>query len=158
MPLYGWTSEYQREDGRYICYMPGLGNKYKSRLVYCNYHNLTLEDIEGFLVHHKDEDRSNDSPDNLELVDHQRHSDMHPGRAKGNRSDIIKKKFSGIQKHLWRKGFYKNRKKKIKHKHEHMVNEVLEMYDKGKTKLIISRELGIPRTSIYGIIEEKRGE
>ncbi len=152
MPLYGWTSEYQRNDDRYICYVPGLGVRYRSRLIYCNYHNITLEDIDGLFIHHIDEDKSNDSPDNLELVDPLQHAEVHPGRASGNRSAEIRERFSKIQSCLWKDGFYNNRKKRKRHKHEHLVNQILDLHHKGETKVSISKKLGIPRSSVYYII------
>lgn len=154
--MYKWTSEYARkEDGRVRCYVPGIGRKYRSRLIYCNTHSLSLEDIDGYSVHHKDEDRTNDDPNNLKLVNDIQHANAHPGRSSGRRSDSIRKNFSGIQKELWRKGFYKNRPSR-KSKYHDLIDIILKMHDKGEPKASIDRKLKIPRSSVYNILYKEK--
>lgn len=66
-------------DGQgYKCIsLPGTGDYvYEHHLVYCKYHGL--ESIpEGMIVHHLDEVKQNNSPDNLQLMSQAEHLRIH---------------------------------------------------------------------------------
>ena len=113
MPLFDYKIIQTRPDGRVIVQLKDGRRVYRARVIYCNEHNLTLEDIKGKLVHHIDEIKSNDDPSNLELVTHKQHGERHPDRASGKRSQTIRKKLSEAQKKIaWRNGKYKDKKNK----------------------------------------------
>lgn len=119
------------------------------RQIYCDAHNMGLEDIGGMLVHHKDEDSSNNAVSNLELVTHLEHSRRHPHRAIGNRSEEVCDEFSAIQTRLWSEGAYNNRKPRCKSYPQSTIDSALELLSQGERVTVISRTLNIPRSTIW---------
>lgn len=55
----------------------GFAGKKLHRLIYCKHNNCTLEDIEGLDIHHIDNDKHNNEPDNLVAISHGLHSHLH---------------------------------------------------------------------------------
>ena len=80
---------YQNKDGRYRAY-----NKTTHKVT--SYPRVLMEAILGRPllptedVHHKDEDYTNNDPNNLEVIDHRKHDSMHGGKNK-KYHDTIKK-------------------------------------------------------------------
>ena len=72
------------------------------RLLYCKYHNCTLEDIEGMHIHHIDNNPLNNDKENLQKLTPKEHSSLHhkgenhPFYGK-HLSDETKKKISKTQ-------------------------------------------------------------
>ena len=159
MPIYTWTSEHVRpESGRVTCYVPGIGRKYRSRLVYCNHNNVTLKEIEGMHVHHKDHDCTNDTPENLDLLEPSSHiSDNHSDSGNGKRSDSAKEKMSRRMKREWADGTFKRKPRKRSYSDE-IVAQIFERLNKGETRLSISKKLKIPKTTVYDIVAKVKKE
>lgn len=157
MAKYAWKTERIRpEDGRVMCCIPRRGNVYRSRLVYCNHHGLSLEDISGLHVHHIDGDASNDVPENLELLTSSAHYRKHPDNARGKRSRAACGRFSEAQKQAWREGKYKNRKPRREAYSEEISSEVVRGTSAGESQVSIAQRLKIPRTSVQGMIYRRR--
>ena len=157
MPQYEWNKETADSAGRVRCFGGNSKKSRKSQLVYCNQHSLLLEDLEGMVIHHIDEDCSNDSPDNLELLTHQEHFHKHPDRARGERSQEIRENYSNIQKKLWDSGFYANRKPRKRLYSDEVVAEILRATkDDRESQVSIAARLGMPRTSVQDIIYKGR--
>jgi len=145
--MYTHGKIYTRKDGRLTCYLNGK-SEHLSRVLYCNYHNLMLSDIQGKSVHHIDEDVSNNCKENLLLVGKSEHlSKYHSKNANGKRSNAIKKRFSKLQKKLWKAGFYDKRTPR-KSKYADKFPEIKNLMSKGRTQVSISKELNIPRSSL----------
>jgi hypothetical protein len=80
--LENFNDGYIDADGRFRVYFPGhprtdkkLGYIFRAIVAYEAYHYSTIEN--GFDVHHKNENRLDDSIENLELVEHKQHSHFH---------------------------------------------------------------------------------
>lgn len=61
------------------------------RLLYCKYHNCSLEDIKGLIVHHKDGNPLNNCVENLQLMKKDEHTSLH---NKGENNPFFGKKHS----------------------------------------------------------------
>lgn len=159
MPFYEITEIYIRKsDKREVCKIKGRGSKrfYLYRVMYCNYHNVTLEEIAGLDVHHIDCDVYNNSKENLELLTKAEHNKRHPEKPFGERSKEIKAKFSEIQKERWSSGFYKDRKPR-RSKYEKNIQTIIALHKLGYSQVAIAKEMLIPRTTIQSIILRKAG-
>lgn len=74
----------------------GNCNKFLHRLLYCKYHNCALEDIDGLFIHHIDEDRTNNSKENLVAMTPAEHNSLH---TKGRKlSEECKQKLSEMRR------------------------------------------------------------
>lgn len=78
-------------NGYYVITSSKEGNNMKlfHRLIYCNYHNCSLKDIEGMHIHHKDGNKINNCIMNLELIDAKEHVSLH---SKGENNPFYGKK------------------------------------------------------------------
>ena len=104
---------YQNKDGRYRAY-----NKTTHKVT--SYPRVLMEAILGRPllptedVHHKDEDYTNNDPNNLEVIDHRKHDSMHGGKNK-KYHDMIKKCPICSKLFVWtakQQGSYRNRTKR----------------------------------------------
>jgi hypothetical protein len=83
--------EYLGADGRYWVRGTGEnGHKCKRREVIVMEQVLGHPIPEGYIVHHKDEDPTNDSPDNLELMTRSQHNKYHHFGKKNPKKNIWK--------------------------------------------------------------------
>ena len=121
----------QHRQGYYIISTndKGLIGKKLHRLLYCKYNNCTLEDIEGWDIHHIDEDKHNNKPDNLVAIPHGEHTILHhknkivddetrlkisKSRQGLKASEETKWKMSKIKNTSGYRNVYKNKNKRYK--------------------------------------------
>ena len=150
MPTYEYQKITKRLDGRLSCRI-NKKNEYLSRVLYCNCHNVTLESIKGFHIHHIDENIANNKKDNLLKVTPSDHySIYHSNNGSGKRSDSFKKHRSEIMKAVWEGGFKRKRRQT---KYVKYIDKILKMNHDGYSQTRIGKELSIPRTSIQNILK-----
>lgn len=92
---------YKRRDGRWSVYCREVrSHELWSRIVYQNVYLKGEEIPEGHVIHHKDKNPENDSPENLEMLTKKEHTCLHQtGREKSlEEKKIISERFKG--KHL----------------------------------------------------------
>ena len=77
---------FSKQHGRFIVYENGE-RKYRSRAVMEKYIGRDL--MPGEIVHHLNGDKTDDRIDNLELMTHQRHNNIHKNNITYSRSDLI---------------------------------------------------------------------
>lgn len=160
MPLFDYKIIETRLDGRIIVQLSNGKRAYRARIIYCNTRNLTLDDIKGKLVHHIDENKSNDDPKNLELVTHKQHGERHPDRASGTRNKASRKKMSLAQKIAWRNGKYKNKKVNTKtgpRISKDVMESIKSIRDIGMSWSKLSTLFGIKRTTIRRVYDFMKG-
>lgn len=123
----------------------GYAKKRLHRLLYCKYHNCSLKDIEGLFIHHIDENKLNNSKENLVAMTSAEHNSHHTkGRTlsekcKQNLSKIRKGKLhtkshkKNLSKSQNTTGFYRVSKHKGRIYSQGFRWEYL-FYKKGETK------------------------
>ena len=80
---------WQKDKDGYFYIVLWINNKAKlyrrNRIAYCIYKDISLEDIQGYHIHHKNEIKSDDTLDNLELIKPFEHASEH---KKGNKNRL----------------------------------------------------------------------
>jgi len=105
----------------------------------------------GELVHHKDEDKLNNDPDNLEITTRSLHSKYHLKKYFDNLTEnewnIIKQKRSKTKKKQFIDSGYKNTSPLNKKQ----VLEIKERLDNEECGVFLSKEFNVSSTTIYNI-------
>ncbi len=107
------------------------------------------------VVHHKDEDVNNDSPDNLELTDHAAHNGHHKtGSAK---SEISKTKASQSMKAAYREGRVERRLLRGTEQSQAKLDDFKVRFIRGSSEssLSLAKRFGVSKQTILAVKNHK---
>lgn len=106
---YEWIQAKDLQPDMHLVYSQSTNSDYirnmnKYRLIACATYNKSLDDIKDLDVHHKDHNHRNNSPNNLELKEKNRHRSEHQAERYGyntllNTNELIKLYNSGVNIH-----------------------------------------------------------